>query len=239
MKIQVIGTGCIASIKNGANVLINDNILFDVPNGSLKAMIRQNIDISKINTIIISHTHADHCFDIPFVLWYKKRTEKIEKTIKIITDEITKETIESLIDSSYFDSAKEAKKEFIDSKEINNTKLFDDLDISNEQMKHEGIKYANGYIIKNNKISIGLTGDTSFCEGVKNLAKNVDILIADMTREKGNDSHMGIDNILDLLKENPKLKIIPIHMYDNTRKQAEKLNIENLILLDDGDFIEV
>ncbi len=38
MKIQFIGTGSISAFSNSASVLINDHILFDVPNGSLKAM---------------------------------------------------------------------------------------------------------------------------------------------------------------------------------------------------------
>ena len=38
MKIQLIGTGTIPDMTNSASVLINDHILFDVPNGNLKAM---------------------------------------------------------------------------------------------------------------------------------------------------------------------------------------------------------
>ena len=79
MKIQLIGTGTIPDMTNSASVLINDHILFDVPNGNLKAMIRQNIDILKIDTVIISHTHADHCFDMPFLLWYKEDCQKESK----------------------------------------------------------------------------------------------------------------------------------------------------------------
>lgn len=71
MKIQLIGTGTIPDIANSASILINDHILFDMPNGNLKAMIRQNIDIIKIDTLIILST-------------------------KIVTDEITKDTIKKL-----------------------------------------------------------------------------------------------------------------------------------------------
>lgn len=240
MKIQFIGIGSIASIRNCASVIINDHILFDVPNGNLKAMIRQNVDILKIDTIIISHAHADHCFDVPLVFWYKKnyRKDTNELPIKIVTDEDTRKSIEELIDLSYFNSAKNTKKEFIDFKEISTKRLFNDLDIISEPMEHIGMKYANGYIIKDKNISIGLTGDTSFCEGIKKLAKNVDLLISDMTLEIGDDSHMGINNILELLEENPNLKIIPTHMFDKTREQAKKLNIKNLMIVDDGDILE-
>lgn len=200
MKIQLIGTGSIPDIRNSASVLINEHILFDIPNGNLRAMIRQNIDILKIDTVIISHTHADHCFDIPFLLWYKENHKKnnTELTTKIVTDEVTKNTVESLINLSHFNSAIRSKREFIDGKKIATTKIVNNLDIINEPMEHVGIKYANGYRIKEENVSIGLTGDTSFCQGVINLASKVDFLISDMTLEVGYDSHMGINNILKL-----------------------------------------
>ena len=43
-----------------------------------------------------------------------------------------------------------------------------------------------------------------------------------MTLMLGNDSHMGIDNILELMEEYPNLKIIPIHMHDKTRKKEKE-----------------
>lgn len=241
MKIQFIGTGSIAAVCNSASVLINDHILFDVPNGSLKSMIRQGIDILKIDTIIISHTHADHCFDLPFVLWYKenfaKGKEKLSTTI--ITDDDTKNTVEALITLSHFNSANDAKKEFIDLKRIRDIDIFNNLDITAEKMDHVGIRYANGYIIKDKNIRIGLTGDTSLCEGVIKLASNVDYLIADMTLESGNDSHMGINNILEIIKKYPKLKIVPIHMHDKTREKIKKLDVKNIIIVEDSDILEL
>lgn len=240
MKIQIIGTGCISSINNSASVLINDHILFDMPNGNLKAMMRQNIDILKIDTVIISHKHADHCFDFPFLLWYKKNYSKDKNlNTKIITDKQTKDTIDKLIELSSFDSAKSAKKEYIDALNLNSIELFSDLKISNFRMKHEGITYAYGYLIEDKNIKIGLTGDTSICEGLDQLAEKVDILICDTSLIKGNNSHNGINNIIDLLNKNSQLKIIAIHLYDETRKELEMLHLKNLYLFDDGATLEL
>ena len=241
MKIQLIGTGTIPDVANSASVLINDHILFDMPNGNLKAMIRQNIDIMNIDTLIISHTHADHCFDAPFLLWYKKNYYKPghKLSTKIVTDEITKDTVETLIKLSYFSSAKEVEKEFINAEDVNYTKICDDVEISNEPMVHSEIKYANGYIIKDKSVSIGLTGDTSYCKGVRKIASKVDYLICDMTLMLGNDSHMGIDDVLELMKEYPNLKIIPIHMHDKTREEAKKFEKDNLLIYEDGKILEI
>lgn len=242
MKIQFIGTGTIPDVVNSASVLINEHILFDIPNGNLKAMIRQSIDILKIDTVIISHTHADHCFDVPFLLWYKENYKKENEDLSttIITDKVTKNTVENLISLCYFNSARKAKKKFIDAEEVNSIgKICDDVQISNVLVEHKSMEYANGYIIKDKNISIGLTGDSTFCQGVKELAGKVDYLISDMTLEVGDNSHMGIDNILELIKEYPNLKIIPIHMHDETREKALSLNIDNLIILNDGDILEI
>lgn len=240
MKIQVIGTGCISSINNSASILINDHILFDMPNGNLKSMIRQNIDILKIDTVIISHKHADHCFDLPFLLWYKVNFNKEQNlNTKIITDKETRDNIDKLIDLSSFGSAKRAKKEYIDAGEVNNISILDNLKICNFKMKHKGINNAYGYMIEDNNVKVGLTGDTSICEGLNQLAKIVDVLICDLSLIQGNISHMGINNIKGLLNENPQLKIIAIHMYDETRKELEKIKLKNLYILDDGTIFEL
>lgn len=103
-------------------------------------------------------------------------------------------------------------------------------------MEHKDIKFANGYVIKDKNVSIGLTGDTRYCE----IASKVDYLICDMTLMLGNDSHMGIDdNILELMKEYPNLKIIPIHMHDKTRNEAKKLKEDNLLIYEDGKILEI
>lgn len=239
MKIQLIGTGNITSTRNSASTLINDHILFDAPNGNLKAMLRQNVDVGKIDTIIISHEHGDHNFDIPFILLYKSNLP--QNPLKIITDENTKNTLELLKKGSHFFDFDENEIEqiFIDIKDVNDKKIDNELKIENESMIHGKVKYATGYIFKDENVTVGLTGDTSFCSGVEKLASKVDYLIADMSREEGTDSHMGINDILELLNKHPKLKIIPTHMMDITRQKAKSLNEERLIILEDGSILEV
>lgn len=240
MKIQLIGTGSMGSTRNSASVLINNHILFDVPNGSLKAMLRQNVDVEKIDTIIISHFHGDHCFDMPFIFLYNNSICKSKRTIKIITDEDTRKTLELLDKGSHFFDFNKNRIEIenIDIKDISNKKIDDYLEITNEVVEHGKVRYATGYIFRDKNISVGITGDTSICQGVKNMASQVDYLIADISRENGTDCHMGIEDILELLKENTNLKIIATHMYDETRERLKELNEERLLILEDGAILE-
>ncbi|MCM1234444.1 MAG: MBL fold metallo-hydrolase [Ruminococcus flavefaciens] len=73
MNIRLLGTGSIwaGSIwaeELGACALIDGTILLDCPNGLIKIMRKKKININNIDVCIITHFHADHYFDIPFLL---------------------------------------------------------------------------------------------------------------------------------------------------------------------------
>ena len=67
MKIDVIGSGAIFTKYNSASYLIDDKILFDIPNGTCKKLMSMKKDIHEIRNVIITHFHADHYFDFPFL----------------------------------------------------------------------------------------------------------------------------------------------------------------------------
>ena len=68
MNIKFIGTGgAFFASSNNASYLIDEKILVDLPNGGCRAMTKMDIDISKIDHILITHFHGDHYFDIPFI----------------------------------------------------------------------------------------------------------------------------------------------------------------------------
>ena len=69
MKIDVVGCGCTWTRQLSTSFIINDEILFDTPQGSFKTLLH-NYNLSKINYIFISHFHSDHFLDLHLVLDY-------------------------------------------------------------------------------------------------------------------------------------------------------------------------
>lgn len=70
MKVKLIGTGAIYTKYNSACTLLNDDLIVDAPNGTLKQLLKMGLDPAIINTIVITHMHGDHTADIPFLLKY-------------------------------------------------------------------------------------------------------------------------------------------------------------------------
>ena len=59
-----------------------------------------------------------------------------------------------------------------------------------------------------NKI-LSFTGDSGLCESIKDVLQISDIIITDCTLRVGNNKHIGVDNVKDMLNDFPKVKIIP------------------------------
>lgn len=69
---------------NSACTLINDDMIVDMPNGTLKQLLKKNYNPDKIKTILITHMHGDHTADVPFFLKYVYNFSKINNEIVII-----------------------------------------------------------------------------------------------------------------------------------------------------------
>ena len=99
MKITLIGTGAMYTKYNSASTLINEDLIVDMPNGTVKQLLKRNFDLTKIKTILVTHLHGDHTADIPFFIKYIFNCKKLKETINIIGPKGTKEKIVELFNA--------------------------------------------------------------------------------------------------------------------------------------------
>ena len=236
MEVKLIGTGGIFSPFNSACALINKHILVDIPNGSLKEMRKNNINIKDIDCIFVTHLHGDHYFDIPFLLLEKYKLDK--KNIKIIGSSDTETKVRELTKIAFPDSYEKIfsnlKVEFL----LNDTELkIDKIKVNSLKMNHRETE-AYGYIFQDNEEKIGFTGDTALCESVYKMMNECKKVVADTTFEIGTDTHMGVNDILMLLKKYPNTTIIPTHTSPREKRILSFQSFDNLLLLNDMDDIK-
>lgn len=240
MKIELIGTGAIYTKYNSACTLINEDMIVDMPNGTLKQLLKKNYSPEKIKIILITHMHGDHIADVPFFLKYVYNFRKINNEIVVIGPRGIENKIVQLFEAYNFDDRKEIEQamkiKYIELEQessiINN---INDYKIQSILVSHGEEKPAYGYVVND---LVGLTGDSGICNGVEKIVKNSKVTIADTSLLEGNSSHMGIDNIKYLTEKYVK-QIITTHLRDTTRERLKNDDINNILVVEDGYMFEI
>lgn len=235
MKITLIGTGAMYTKYNSASTLINDDLIVDMPNGTVKQLLKNDFDLTKIKTILVTHLHGDHTADIPFFIKYIFNCKKLKETINIIGPKGTKEKIVELFNAYKFENEEEINTYFnLNIKEV----LEDTINVSNYKIssllvEHGLEKPALGYIVND---IVGLTGDSGLCDGIERIFNLSKVVISDVSLIIGDECHLGIDNIKYLVEKN-NTKVFPTHLRDKTREILLTENVTNIEVVED--FYEI
>ena len=237
MKIKLIGTGAMYTAYNSACTLIDNKIIVDMPNGTIKQLLKENINVGLIDIILITHMHGDHTADIPFFLKYIFNYLKIKKNIKIVGPLGIKNKIIKLFNAYNFEDEKEIEQffniEFIEI--LENEIEIDNYFIKSYLVLHGEEKPALGYVIDN---KLGLTGDSGLCNNIEKIFKKSQMIISDSSLDIGDSCHLGI-NDLDYLTKKYNKKVLCTHLRDETRNIITKGNFENIIVKEDFYEIEI
>ena len=237
MKIKLVGTGAMYTAYNSACTLIDNKIIVDMPNGTIKQLLKENINVGLIDIILITHMHGDHTADIPFFLKYIFNYLKTKKNIKIVGPLGIKNKIIKLFNAYNFEDEKEIEQffniEFIEI--LENEIEIDNYFIKSYLVLHGEEKPALGYVIDN---KLGLTGDSGLCNNIEEIFKKSQMIISDSSLDIGDSCHLGI-NDLDYLTKKYNKKVLCTHLRDETRNIITKGNFENIIVKEDFYEIEV
>lgn len=234
MKVELIGTGAMYTKYNSACTLINDELIVDMPNGTIKQLLKKKYIPENIKTILITHMHGDHTADIPFFLKYIFNFVKINNEVVIVGPKGIKNKIVQLFEAYNFENKEEIeaamKIKYIEIEQDAQIIEIQNYKIQAILVSHGEEKTAYGYIIN---YVLSCTGDSGICEGVEKLVKNSKITIADASLIEGDECHMGIDNIKYLTQKYNK-KIITTHLRDTTRKVLNKEKNKNILVVEDN-----
>lgn len=231
MKVKLIGTGSIYTKYNSASTLVDNDLIVDMPNGTMKQLLKINFDTTKIKTILITHLHGDHTADIPFFLKYIFKDRKIDGPINIVGPKGTRKRIAKLFKAYKFENYKEIERDF----KINVIEILEDSivvdthKIDSYIVIHGEEKPSLGYVIDD---KLGLTGDSILCSGSEKIFSRSKLVVSDTSVVNGDRCHMGIDNVKYLLNKY-NTKVIPTHLRDITREILLKEKINNLEVVED------
>jgi ribonuclease BN (tRNA processing enzyme) len=104
-----------------------------------------------------------------------------------------------------------------------------------ERVEHDPTLDCFGYVIEHAGGTLGYSGDTRLCDGVRRIATAADALVMDCSHsEAGSPVHMNLEDIRTLRAAFPTLPFVLTHLGSDS---AGDVGISNVIVPDDLDCI--
>ncbi|MDO4809178.1 MAG: MBL fold metallo-hydrolase [Eubacteriales bacterium] len=238
MEIFVLGSADMNSKYFSASYLIDKKTLVDMPGGASTELMRHGIDPTSVETVLITHMHGDHILGLPvWALQKSKMTPPPEEgSIRICVNEEQKPCLENIVRSSFSTSLTEEKTGRYFRWITENDLSLGDLHVQRIPVSHGTFPGCFGYLVSDGRVTVGFTGDSGPCEGVREIVSSSDLVFCDCDLITGTEKHMGIDDLLSLAEEFPDTKIAASHMRDETREELERLRPEWITIASDGDI---
>ena len=222
MKIVALGVGEAFDEKfyNNSHLVISDKsvILLDCGYAIPNQIWRYYPDISFIDSIFISHLHADHCFGLPPLI-VRMREEKRVKPLTIISLEGHRDKIEEIIKNGYPKALDKPSFpiEFIEVK-------------SNQKIKYKDLNLNFAYTIHSipnlairiddGRNIICYSGDGKDTEESVSLYREADMVIHECyTIDKSMKDHSSLGDILSILSTQNIKRIALTHIQRDIREK--------------------
>ncbi|MEV5574338.1 ribonuclease Z [Spirillospora sp. NPDC052269] len=238
MELQFIGTGSIISDRMSSSALVDGAILIDAPNGSMKAMRRRGLDPAAVDLCLITHFHADHFWDVVFLLLEQGLLRRRDTDLVLIGPAGLADRVRQLVELAYPGAWKglrpKTRPSFVEiggsGGEWEGSAGGRRYEIKARPVRHTvpGLGYR---VTDDQGTTLGLTGDTAYCPAVEELASTSSTLVADTTfPAEGRAGHMGLRDVEALAARHPGLQVLATHLSDDVPAPTRP----NVTFPDDG-----
>lgn len=230
--------GCI----NRANTsVIIDDMLFDVGCGTIKQLQRLNRTTEELKYVVITHFHADHFLDFPNLLVGRGIRGEIENKLVVIGPIGIRQKVVDLMVFTHADG-NNSKYDHIEEKyNIEFIELEDGQSYQTPNFKIEAYALHHGtcvpilgYVLTKENTTIAIAWDTTFCPNYEEMCQRAEYVLADVTAIQTKDSHMGLQDFLEKIKQYKNKKFYVVH-----RGEYEKPEKTEAFFPEDGDMLEI
>ncbi len=220
MKITVLGSGTYQPQLNTSSssylVQINtENLVFDFGRGCINQLLKTGVQYYDINSIFITHNHADHGSELisflHIALAEPPHGKYRKKDVTIYGPKGIKQTIQHLLEA--FDLQNNKPKHKIHVKELEPGESIKKKDWTVKCFKtiHSNKINSLCYRLENNKKVFSYSGDSAECEGLTQCCKNADLAILDTESPSKEESKGHLTG-------------------EKAAKLAQKANVKKLVL---------
>lgn len=204
LDLTFIGSGnAFAPERCWSGFLLNGRYAFDAPPTLLVNLKKLGVDLAAIDTVLLSHFHADHFFGLPFLLLEYAYLTKRTSDLTIVGPPGVEQKVEGLLDFGYPGLRGRDlgyHRHYIELRPDTESEV-NGLRFRPMRVKHgEGKLECFGFQTWLGDRRLAYTGDTAWFDGLVTLAADMEVFVTDCTYAKGHNlpEHLSFDEVRDL-----------------------------------------
>ena len=216
IPLTFLGTGNAFTVGRYWNsFLIGNRVLVEPSPAVLPNLRRAGADIGAIDAVFISHFHADHTFGWPFLLLEYIYRVRRAKDLWVVGPAGVAARLEEMLRVGAYPQNDPARTGFelrcIEADERQQTA--GDVRFHAVRVDHVPELDCYGFLVEHDGRTIGYSGDTRLCDGLRQLAAAADVLVIECNQRHGPATvHMTLDDVRELRKEFPHVPFILTHL---------------------------
>ena len=214
MELYVLGSGAVSARSGYPGYLVDGTILLDCPPGATKKLIRMGVSPLEITDVLVTHFHADHYFDLPFLLL--ARYKKTEAPLRLHCPQEGRRIVPQLLTLAYPDIPLKTVPVTFDHNDRFEAGAYA---VERRPMVHGEKEQCYGYILKRDGLAVGFSGDTAPCPALEAMAGDCRHLVLECTLSTDNKKHMGVEALFSLHDSHPACRLYTTHMTDTAREK--------------------
>jgi ribonuclease BN (tRNA processing enzyme) len=216
------------------------NALIDCGATSVVAMHKLSIDRNDINTIFISHFHADHIGGLPFFMLEANYILKRRRGLTIVGPPGLKSRFLDAMENA-FPGTRSLELAFpltLTELEIGKRTAVDSIQVTAFHVLHdERAGPCLGFRIEAEGKTIAYSGDTEWTDSVIDIGREADLFICESyTRDKPIKTHMALSSLENHLGEIRPKRLVLTHMSDDMLARHAEVPYETA---EDGMIVEL
>ncbi len=216
IPLTFLGTGnAYARERDWSSFLIDGRILVEPAPTVLPNLRRVSVDPAAIEAVFVSHFHADHTFGWPFLLLEYVYVTRRTSDLWVAGPRGVEARLTEMVKLGAYPNNNPSRTGFhlrwveVDEGE----QMAGDVRFRAVRVEHAPDLDCYGFLIEYGGRTIGYSGDTRLCDGLRRIAAAADVLVLECNQGHGRiPIHMNLDDVRALRQEFPDVPFILTHV---------------------------
>ncbi|MGH7643362.1 MAG: MBL fold metallo-hydrolase [Candidatus Dormibacteria bacterium] len=236
IELAILGSGsAFSAVGHNAGYLIDRELLLDCGAPVTGLMGQMSRSLAELRWIAISHLHGDHFSHLPLLVAARTVRYPDAEPLRIIGPAGTVDQLDALgrlgLGSPFWEHVMMSGAPVLEEWAGGQSGALGPFRIGATEVEHSTLLTCLAFRLERRGITLGYSGDTSLCPGIRELAGSVNYLLCECTNmTEPAPIHLWRAEVEELIAANPETRFILTHLSERTPVPGAILASDGLVL---------